>query len=87
MNLNCAASFQGYVLAQFSISRLPDLSFPRPPVWEALNLLMYMLHPIREIAYFVNWPYYSYPFHQLGDYLFIFFPVHEVGKNMKRPAT
>jgi hypothetical protein len=53
----------------------------------ALCNLLYMLHHIREIAHFMNWPYYSCPFHELGDSLFIFCPIRELGKNMKRPAT
>jgi hypothetical protein len=27
---------------------------------------LFMLHPIREITHFMNWPYYSCPFHELG---------------------
>jgi hypothetical protein len=29
---------------------------------------VYMLHPIREIAHFMNWPYYACPFHELGNF-------------------
>jgi hypothetical protein len=48
---------------------------------------VYMLNPIREIAHFMNWPYYSCPFRELGNSLLIFCPVNELGKNMKKPAA
>jgi hypothetical protein len=28
-----------------------------------------MLHPLHEIAHFMNWSYYSYPFHELASTL------------------
>jgi hypothetical protein len=48
------------------------------------NLLLYMLHPICEIAHFMN---YSCPFHELGDSLFIFCPLHELTILMSLTVT
>jgi hypothetical protein len=46
-----------------------------------------MLHPIREIAHFMNWPNYwplLLPFHEVGDSLFIFCSVRELGITILR---
>jgi hypothetical protein len=40
-----------------------------------------MLHPIREIAHFMNWPYYSCPLHELGRKRTKNRPAREMGKS------
>jgi hypothetical protein len=57
------------------------------PMREYTGSAIYMLHPIREIAHFINWPYYSCPFHELGNCSFIFSPSSWTGQKYEEASN